>query len=85
MVTYTDPNLEEDIFDLSTDNSGSDVSNTVVTGDINRMPTTLPGSMLQMPDKPENIGPLDLTPANIDPNIPRPDIPAPIAPSSGFV
>ena len=65
-TTYPDPNLEEDIFDLSTDNSGSDISNTVVTGDINRMPTTLPGTMLQMPAKPENIGPLDLTPAMVN-------------------
>jgi len=65
-TTYPDPNLEEDIFDLSTDNSGSDISNTIVTGDINRMPTTLPGNMLQMPAKPENIGPLDLTPAMVN-------------------
>ena len=60
MVKYSDPNLEEDIFDTSVD-AGSDFA--VNTGDINRMPTTLPGSMFQMPAKPENIGPLDLTPA----------------------
>jgi len=65
-TTYPEPNLEEDIFDLSTDNSGSDISNTVATGDMNRMPTTLPGSMFQMPAKPENIGPLDLTPAMVN-------------------
>ena len=32
--------------------AGSDISNAVKTGDINRMPTTLPGSMFQMPEKP---------------------------------
>ena len=41
-TTYSDPNLEEDIFDTSAD-AGSDIA--VNTGDINRMPTTLPGSM----------------------------------------
>jgi len=60
MATYSDPNLEEDIFDTSADASSDFAVN---TGDINRMPTTLPGSMFQMPAKPENIGPLDLTPA----------------------
>ena len=62
-TTYSDPNLEEDIFDTSAD-AGSDIA--VNTGDINRMPTTLPGSMFQMPAKPENIGPLDLTPAMVN-------------------
>jgi len=63
MVTYPDPNLEEDIFDTSAD-AGSDIA--VNTGDINRMPTTLPGSMFQMPEKPANIGSLDLTPAMVN-------------------
>ena len=63
MVTYPDPNLEEDIFDTSADAGGDFAVN---TGDINRMPTTLPGSMFQMPAKPENIGPLDLTPAMVN-------------------
>ena len=62
-TTYSDPNLEEDIFDTSAD-AGSDIA--VNTGDINRMPTTLPGSMFQMPEKPANIGPLDLTPAMVN-------------------
>ncbi len=63
MATYSDPNLEEDIFDTAAD-AGSDFA--VNTGDINRMPTTLPGSMFEMPAKPENIGPLDLTPAMVN-------------------
>ena len=62
-TTYSDPNLEEDIFDTSAD-AGSDIA--VNTGDINRMPTTLPGSMFQMPEKPANIGSLDLTPAMVN-------------------
>ena len=65
-TTYTDPNLEEDIFDTGVDSSGSDFSNTVATGDINRMPTTLPGGIFQMPDKPETLKPLDLTPAMLN-------------------
>lgn len=60
MVTYTDPNLEEDIFDTAVED------NPIVTGDRNRMPTTLPGSMFQMPPKPETIAPLDLTPAMVN-------------------
>ncbi|MDB9844630.1 hypothetical protein OAC44_00805 [bacterium] len=62
-TTYSDPNLEEDIFDTSAD-AGSDIA--VNTGDINRMPTTLPGSMFEMPEKPANIGSLDLTPAMVN-------------------
>jgi len=62
-TTYSDPNLEEDIFDTAADASGNIAVN---TGDINRMPTTLPGSMFEMPAKPENIGPLDLTPAMVN-------------------
>ncbi len=58
MATYTDPNLEEDIFDTAADATGDIAVN---TGDINRMPTTLPGSIFQMPEKPATIGPLDLT------------------------
>ena len=65
-TTYNDPNLEEDIFDTGVDSSGSDFSNTVATGDINRMPTTLPGGIFQMPDKPETLKPLDLTPAMLN-------------------
>ena len=65
-TTYTDPILEEDIFDTGVDSSGSDFSNTVATGDINRMPTTLTGGMFQMPDKPETLKPLDLTPAMLN-------------------
>ena len=60
MVTYTDPNLEEDIFDTAVED------NPIVTGDRNRMPTTLPGSMFQMPPKPETIAPLDLTSAMVN-------------------
>ena len=60
MVTYSDPNLEEDIFDTAVED------NPVTTGDINRMPTTLPGSMFQMPDKPETLKPLDLTGAMLN-------------------
>ena len=60
MVTYSDPNLEEDIFDTAVED------NPIVTGDRNRMPTTLPGSMFQMPPKPETIAPLDLTPAMVN-------------------
>ena len=63
MATYSDPNLEEDIFDTAAD-SGGDIA--VNTGDINRMPNTLPGSIFQMPEKPATIGPLDLTPAMVN-------------------
>ena len=42
VTTYTDPNLEEDIFDTAADATGDFVVN---TGDINRMPSTLPGNM----------------------------------------
>ncbi len=62
-TTYSDPNLEEDIFDTAAD-ATSDIA--VNTGDINRMPTTLPGSIFEMPEKPATIGPLDLTPAMVN-------------------
>ena len=48
-TTYSDPNLEEDIFDTAAD-ATSDIA--VNTGDINRMPTTLPCSTFEMPEKP---------------------------------
>ena len=60
MATYTDPNLEEDIFDTSVED------NRVVTGDINRMPTTLPGNILKLPPKPEPVADLDLTEAMLN-------------------
>ena len=62
-TTYSDPNLEEDIFDTAAD-ATSDIA--VNTGDINRMPNTLPGSIFEMPEKPATIGPLDLTPAMVN-------------------
>ena len=59
MVTYPDPNLEEDIFDVGTEASGTDivqpenigrVSTGTGTG-VNTMPTSLPGSIFtNLPD-----------------------------------
>jgi len=65
MTTYSDPNLEEDIFNTAAD-PDSNVGIAVETGEINRMPTTLPGSLLTMPQKPETLPPLDLTDAMLN-------------------
>ena len=65
MATYSDPNLEEDIFNTAAD-PDSNVGIAVETGEINRMPTTLPGSLLTMPQKPETLPPLDLTDAMLN-------------------
>ena len=59
MVTYPDPNLEEDIFDVGTEASGTDIVQPenigrVATGTgtgVNTMPTSLPGSIFtNLPD-----------------------------------
>ena len=59
MVTYPDPNLEDDIFDVGTESSGTDIVNPQNTdfvnvetaSGVNRMPTTLPGSIFtNLPD-----------------------------------
>ena len=59
MVTYPDPNLEDDIFDVGTESSGTDIVNPQNTdfvnvetaSGVNRMPTNLPGSIFtNLPD-----------------------------------
>ena len=59
MVTYPDPNLEDDIFDVGTEGSGTDIVNPQNTdfvnvetaSGVNRMPTNLPGSIFtNLPD-----------------------------------
>ena len=61
MVTYTDPNLEEDIFDTETEKSGTDLPNPQNVGRISvpenvagqkTMPTSLPSSLFTLPEKP---------------------------------
>ena len=74
MVTYPDPNLEEDIFDVGTEGSGTDIVQpenigrvTTNTGSgVNTMPTTLPGSIFTNLPDPGPAPELNLLPLLLD-------------------
>jgi len=74
MVTYPDPNLEDDIFDVGTESSGTDIVNPQNTNfvnvetasGVNRMPTTLPGSIFTNLPDPGPAPELNLLPLLLD-------------------